>query len=903
MAETLARKGYTTIMPKQVKKIQALPAQFGAGANTLTQPNSSSAQFTTTGVVSMVGQEQKLVQTGINALTSGVSDAIEFGMDFDEGFTRAEIEQDHAKNINKFLPNENPEEETIELGAANAAEEEAFSLFNSEQAGDPNNPIGGIVIGAVSEAQKNTKKAIAKLNRARTQGRISAEEFIRNSTLITKRAVTNNPTLRDEIIGDTKRLFEIAGVRSHIDSLKSAQKAEADKRKQVITATIRQWEKTNRGPIPLDPVTGLPSETLMRQGIWEESLEREAVENIRDVNELDKEKQLLRVNQMFKPDIFGQTPMQRATYEIASGFVKQFDAEAQNVEEGKLQEFINGVRVTAEELKNNLSNSLNAFTDHERIKNTETTFKAQIDNMVDVLSKSATREDVVKVSNNLVTLMKNKHFREATDASSVNPVLLDMQVKAATIIGRPELIAKHPEVLNSQLNILRLGGGKKPLDVTEENRRDVPEVVGAVAKVVEEYPDNPAAGQLFSNITEAAFDETGRRRTDKEQFDYSEDLIRELASPSIRIGVTKLSPAARAKAFHAMSGMLRILDRNLGKDLIAIRNKNTDIKVQFHDGQLSFISRNNPTDSDQATRRFSERVQNSVRAIANLQGREVGDPAVVETLLSLLPNINAELEANKAEIKAKTSDRLRRPDGTLKGKEGFLGVQKNKAGEDVTERSVEVGIDGIDISIPLMVPSLTAEEIELVVEDKPVTNEIIDKAIVHARERIRQGKSVFKENPSATIAEARAGSGKPNDNNPLNLRYGGGSKKFREFPSLNDGLRSSAHQIYRYYTGATINKKLRTPAEITGLWNNEKEKGSSSASNYLKAVVQHSGLNPNEKIDIDDVADVASLMYGMAKAENHKTKVTERQIRKALQEKDWKEQGKKLNIAESTKDV
>lgn len=87
----------------------------------------------------------------------------------------------------------------------------------------------------------------------------------------------------------------------------------------------------------------------------------------------------------------------------------------------------------------------------------------------------------------------------------------------------------------------------------------------------------------------------------------------------------------------------------------------------------------------------------------------------------------------------------KRPDGTFKGP-GFLGPLKRPDGGVMTEYSVGVEIDGKQMDIPTLVPSLTKKELDLLLRIKDgerIPDSIIDKAVKHAEERLKQGKGAF----------------------------------------------------------------------------------------------------------------------------------------------------------------
>ena len=90
-----------------------------------------------------------------------------------------------------------------------------------------------------------------------------------------------------------------------------------------------------------------------------------------------------------------------------------------------------------------------------------------------------------------------------------------------------------------------------------------------------------------------------------------------------------------------------------------------------------------------------------------------------------------------------------RADGTKKGK-GFLGILSRPDGGVSTEISIGVEIDGKETEIPTLVPTLTAKEKDYLLKGKKPTRTIIRKAVTHAKERIKEGKSPFKEGGTTT---------------------------------------------------------------------------------------------------------------------------------------------------------
>lgn len=110
-----------------------------------------------------------------------------------------------------------------------------------------------------------------------------------------------------------------------------------------------------------------------------------------------------------------------------------------------------------------------------------------------------------------------------------------------------------------------------------------------------------------------------------------------------------------------------------------------------------------------------------------------------------------------------------REDGTKKGP-GFLGELKRPDGNVSTELSIGVEFDGREREIPMLVPTLTKKEVDHLLEGGKPTDEIVDKAVAHARKRISDGKDVFagaedgpKKPGSAGAAPQVAGGGGPGE--------------------------------------------------------------------------------------------------------------------------------------------
>lgn len=85
-----------------------------------------------------------------------------------------------------------------------------------------------------------------------------------------------------------------------------------------------------------------------------------------------------------------------------------------------------------------------------------------------------------------------------------------------------------------------------------------------------------------------------------------------------------------------------------------------------------------------------------------------------------------------------------RQDGTPKGM-GWLGPLNATSGGVLTEKTAGFNIDGREMDIPLVIPGLTEEELYLLRDDQSPTDAMYRKAIDHAMQQLRGGRSPYNE--------------------------------------------------------------------------------------------------------------------------------------------------------------
>jgi len=99
-----------------------------------------------------------------------------------------------------------------------------------------------------------------------------------------------------------------------------------------------------------------------------------------------------------------------------------------------------------------------------------------------------------------------------------------------------------------------------------------------------------------------------------------------------------------------------------------------------------------------------------------------------------------------------SNDQDLRADGTKKGN-GWLGILQRPDGGVSTEISAGFNLDGKDTEIPLIVPGLSKDELDYLLNNdvqhpdfmKMMPNSITQKAVDHARQQMQRGLNPFNE--------------------------------------------------------------------------------------------------------------------------------------------------------------
>lgn len=110
-------------------------------------------------------------------------------------------------------------------------------------------------------------------------------------------------------------------------------------------------------------------------------------------------------------------------------------------------------------------------------------------------------------------------------------------------------------------------------------------------------------------------------------------------------------------------------------------------------------------------------------------------------------------------------------------------------------------------------------------------------------------------------------------NNPTNLKTAD-AKSFRQFDTVEQGIKASADQLFRYFDGLgpAKGKPTKNVKDVIALWRPASDRQGSkdiSQDNYEKIVAQSIGVKATDKIDINNPQVLGKLIQGITKVEGN----------------------------------
>lgn len=837
---------------------QRTPANFGPSATALSGADTSSANFVRQGVVDGSSSVGYKTGTAIAKAAGELgSSAIKAAKEFRDGFQLAEHQAKIEGDIEEYVKSKkNPEiadEAAIDLTTLDTMSNSLWAQLGS-----------GADISDIDAVEKQFQDTSKRLKSALDQGVMSPNDFALRMLTNTREAVNKNPALHDEIINHTKKIMNLSGMDSLLKAEESAAKSEAKimeervKDNQTFLFQNNVMPKYNRdGSYDLHTnemnAQSIAQERFAADVIQRQGVVRGALEEAKAADWMDKFG-IPGVNGLITNTTNAALELlsnpENKTNQIATVSMMLNNTLAQIQEKAGGLGHLPGPRMAldiAEKRVNSILKTLESFATNEQQAN--------------FLKNEA---GIARDQDN-INVMKN-----------YSPAAIELSTKLIGAIGDPKLLMDDTPLYigmkNTLAGILSVTTNNPNVNygmVLPNGKNGVAEGFKALATQASKGDETSTDALTKFVSTVYADTKNDKFKSPQEKFAFYDKYISALGTE----GSGKMDMEGVGKASENLEEYMNMTLSNFQADIDKLGKKGVGVRMQvIGDGRLGIVT-DNPADTEMMVKKYGIRINNGLRAFSSLSNSGTKESA--DRFYGMFEPLR-----NMAE-----NDFGKREDGTAKGN-GFLGVLKRPDGGVSTEISVGVNLNGENVEIPTLVPTLTKSEVNSLLnlkEGEMPSNEIMDKAVEHARGRINKGLSPFASKGETQVTQASTKVNPPNESNPFNLTIPGKTGNFQKFKSEQQGIVEASKQLWRYQNvGNPVDgKKLNTVREMALKWNNEKEPKSASARTYLNTIVNHSKLDPDAKIDTNDTDTMVALLYGMSRAEGNP--LTKREIRLAVE--------------------
>lgn len=767
---------------------------FSVKATGMSEPDTRAAKFIRPGVtdtseaIRIAGQTELIKDVGSMALQAY------------EGYQIA----DESKQLQQLFEDFRAQREApVEFAAAKTTYENLWKQAETS---------AEVTTDDITQAEKGVINSFNKLKNAHAQGALGVNELNTRITTILREAVNRNPGLEDKLVRYAKSYLELSGASSMMDQMARDEKARAEAKateeKQIRKSAIDQGIDPDQDP-------------LYRYKV---------VANNRRAYESD---QFLKSQQVSKAQIEAVVNDSNLTNEVFTGTRTNVNVGIANIKSNpnlvSSVDKLNALNQLKASIIGPLQSRFGSAANQESIR-------VQINSINDIFKfaeeeiSGKVQADVtsnrVKAAENVAKLQLNQFTADAVYGmvGKLPPEVSKTVMFKADGTFTP-LAKGFLDAINSQ------GFGQSKLDTTA----DINAVRQMGSVTTKDAIADPAQVAKFSGMISSFHKEIyNPDRPTNERVKWADEFVFQLATPGANKAIKEMDTTTRQLA---VTDVREYLDRSIqamqsyttyfDKTPI-VRPKDLTIRG-FEDGTIYFDSNENRTAAQRMTREFGTRLNNAIKAFANIQtngdtrsilkypeiqqlvksvtqqtkgigSRPLGaaSPSIVlspQELEMFAGKVDAtgtgtpSMQVTPQQQRARDDKRLQilyqeredqraqgkvdtaleqeianvekqlgvsnkpnygnRPDGTQKGT-GWLGELKVPGTKDVaTEYSVTVNIGGKDTLIPTLVPNLTKDEVNQVLQaiknNKMPPDNIIDKAVVHAKQRMKEGKSPFKD--------------------------------------------------------------------------------------------------------------------------------------------------------------
>lgn len=615
-------------------------ASYGIDATKLSDPSLSAAS----NIRKPTADESGMPMLGIAGQAAGlIGDAV-------EGYAKAGLEKEQEKVTAEYIASkQNPAiaaNAMAEMGAADIAEESLWARV----AGDANYSPD---VADFSGVQKSLDSSLQKYKTAMEQGVMTPDQFMARSLSATREAVNRTPGLYNELVGHAQKVLDMSGMTDILKSDIADAKSKAKKEADLQDYFLQQAAKHNvpitfrgDGSINMGQVVGEVQKIQKEQQLVEQA------DNFTKIN-TSKDEALAR-------EFMSTNGMQLMTGKVNDVLNKGISLIGQGSD---YQGAITQIRLGLNMARQDYALKLAPIANDPRTKSALEYLDKQTQIVEDVLSKAGSKEDLVKLSNNLSTVMRNDQYSEVS--KYMNPEALKQITSLMSTAGAAHILDKNPQLMGAIMktlgNVFSGSAAALGTDYTLRVGSDNAISLG-IAHIAKQAATDPSAVPVLQKALDAAAQDVRNPdviKTQDDKYRFYEKLMKDLGTPEVKIGMGKLDASAYSNVAGMLDDYMTMTTPAMQKSYLKWLQQGTELVLDaLPDGRVIWKS-SNPAAARDMNSRYTTRINDSLAAMSNLMNLDTKSVAVEHFFPNYLPqwaddkdlealNIQSKGDADKA---------------------------------------------------------------------------------------------------------------------------------------------------------------------------------------------------------------------------------------------------------------
>lgn len=589
-------------------------AQFGVPATQMSGADTKAAKFV----------KQPVADQSSNIL---LGTALNLASDAYTGYAQASLEKEQEKVIDDYMASKkNPaiaQEAEEDIGALGQASESLWKRVSSEADYQPD-------VQDFSGIEKTMNEKLMKLKAAKDQGVMSPQEFSDRILATTREAVARNPGLYAELKQHSSRVLEMSGitdvVKADLKQIESAQKQQ-----EKFQDYYLDLGKKHNVPVPFMGDGSVDWGSFVGQ-IQKIQQQEQLVASAESFGKMD--------NETAKAQ--GRAFMQNNGVALMNGKINEvLNKGITLMGAGDFQGGVTQVRLMLNQARQDYTSKLLPIANEPQVKAALEYMDKQMQIVEDTLSKAGSKEDAVKLSENLQKLLRNQQYEDVS--KNINPEALKMITSLMSTAGAARIIDQNPQAMGQIMQTLGnvFSGAANGLgtDYSLKLGQDNAVSLGIKNIAVEALKDNRVVSTLEKAISTISQDVQNpeKFKTPADKFNFYEKLVKDLSAPEVKTGLGKLGAASMTQAAGMIDDYMTMTTPAMQQSILKWEKQGVAVTLDvLADGRVIF-----KTPSIEATRdlnsRYTSRINDSLMALTNLMGTDSKSVAVNHFYPNYLP--------------------------------------------------------------------------------------------------------------------------------------------------------------------------------------------------------------------------------------------------------------------------